>query len=64
MLQLNLAEVEEPIRNRVADSGLIQLELSELVKPYFDILTLIATSKSLMCTSSRPFYKLGCIPQP
>ena len=31
-LQLNLAEVEEPIRNRVAESGLIQLELSELIK--------------------------------
>ena len=31
MLQLNLAEVEEPIRNRVAESGLIQLELSELI---------------------------------
>lgn len=30
-LQLNLAEVEEPIRNRVAESGLIQLELSELI---------------------------------
>ena len=30
-LQLNLAEVEDPIRNRVAESGLIQLELSELI---------------------------------
>ena len=32
MLQINLDEVEEPIRNRVAESGLIQLELSELIK--------------------------------
>jgi hypothetical protein len=30
-LQLNLAEVEDPIRNRVSESGLIQLELSELI---------------------------------
>lgn len=30
-LQLNLAIVEDPIRNRVAESGLIQLELSELI---------------------------------
>ena len=30
-LQLNLAEVEYPIRNRVAESGLIQLELSEFI---------------------------------
>ena len=30
-LQLNLAEVEDPIRNRVTESGLIQLELSELI---------------------------------
>ena len=30
-LQLNLAEVEDSIRNRVAESGLIQLELSELI---------------------------------
>ena len=30
-LQLNLAKVEEPIRNRVAESVLIQLELTELI---------------------------------
>ena len=62
MLQLNLDEVEEPIRNRVAESGLIQLELSELIKiecVELDFTNMLKKAWSLLKTSFEKVSELN-----